>query len=101
MFKFPLLKMQHIMELQNDSNFFLKKKKRKILGNIGYNVETRKRSKRKRHFTVYDITLNILFLNLFTKTSFGLHTHRIHPREVISNIRMEQTDTSTPTKRQK
>ena len=71
------------------------------MGNVGYNIETRKRSKRKRRFTVYGITLNIPFLNLFTETAFGLHTHRIHPREVISNIWMEQTDTSKPINRKK
>jgi len=80
--------------------FFLKKKE-KILRNIGYNIETRKRSKRKRHFTVYDITLNIPFPNLYTETAFGLHTHRIHPRKVISNITMEQTDTSISINRKK
>jgi len=68
---------------------------------MGYNIETRKRIKRKRHFTVRDVMLNILFLNLFAERVFGLHIHKIHPREVISNIRMKQTDTSTPINRKK
>jgi hypothetical protein len=61
-------------------------KKRKIIDEIDYNIETRKRVKRKRHFNPHDIMLNVPFLNLFTETVFGLHIYRVYPRELIFNL---------------